>query len=192
MGGWIASGYEGDYTQISMPGDTTCGGDRAPGSPVGNCHTVIYTDAPPDASALKGWAGVVWQYPANNWGTSPGLAVPPGATAVTFYARGATGQEKVAFGVGGVGFGGVPTTAAPCLDTVSQSLPKATLSTTWTQYVISLDGQTYPGGVIGGFTWIGAAADGPADASAVTFYIDDIQWVASVPDAGVVDSGDGG
>jgi hypothetical protein len=168
-----------------MPADITCGGDRAPGTPVGSCHTVIYTDAPPDASALKGWAGVVWQFPANNWGTSPGLAVPAGATAVTFYARGATGQEKVAFDVGGIGFGTPPTTAAPCVDTVSDGLPKTTLSTTWTQYTISLSGQTYPGGVIGGFTWIGAAADSPPDASAITFYIDDIQWVASVPDAGV-------
>jgi hypothetical protein len=107
---------------------------------------------------------------------------------VTFYARGATGQEKVAFDVGGIG---PASSTAPCADGVTGTLPKTTLSSTWTQYVIPLTG-TYPGGVIAGFTWIGAAADGPADASAVTFYIDDIQWVASVPDAGVVDSGDGG
>src|SRR6202020_3363662 len=112
------------------------------------------------SAALKGWAGVVWQYPANNWGTSPGLAVPAGATAVTFYARGGSGQEKVAFDVGGIG----PASAtAPCADGVTGTLAKTTLSSTWTQYVIPLNGP-YPGGVIAGFTWIGAAADGPADA----------------------------
>jgi hypothetical protein len=136
---------------------------------------MIYTTTP-DAGQGKGWSGVVWQYPVNNWGGAPGYLIPPGATKVTFYARGATGTESVSFNVGGIGFGGIPTPSAPCVDTVQGSVPKTTLSTTWTQYTIDITGQTYAGGVLNGFSWVAGAVDQPTTVSEVTFYIDDIQW----------------
>jgi hypothetical protein len=157
-----------------MPGDTTCGGNRAPGTPVGSCHTVIYTTTP-DAGLGKGWSGVVWQYPTNNWGGAAGYLIPPGATKVTFYARGATGKESVSFNVGGIG-GGLPTASAPCVDTVQGAVPKTTLSTTWTQYTIDITGQTYAGGVLNGFAWVAGAVDQPTTVGEITFYVDDIQW----------------
>jgi len=169
---------------------TTACPTRAPGNPAGSCHAVTYVTTP-DAGEGMGWAGVVWQHPANNWGTQPGYLIPPGAEAVTFYAQGATGTEQVAFAVGGIGYGQIPTTTAPCEDTVNASLPTTALTTTWTQYTITLSGQTYAGGVLNGFSWSAAADKQSATATEATFYIDDIQWVVSPtsPDAGSPDAG---
>ena len=47
-------------------------------------------------------------------------------------------------------------------------------TTTWTQYTISLEGATYPSGVLGAFVWVATAADGGNDN--IKFYIDDLQW----------------
>jgi hypothetical protein len=44
-----------------------------------------------------GWAGAFWQYPANNWGSHGGYPIPPGATKVSFWARGEGGGELVLF-----------------------------------------------------------------------------------------------
>jgi hypothetical protein len=187
-GAFVSSGYEGDYSAITVT--ATCP-TRAPGTPAGDCHTVIYNTLP-DAGLGLGWAGVVWQHPANNWGSQPGYLIPPGAQAVTFYAQGATGTENVGFAVGGMG---TPSTATPCVDTVTSTLAAVTLSTTWTQYTLPLSSQTYAGGVLNGFSWSAAADKQSATVTNATFYIDDIQWVvsASTPDAGPPDAGpDGG
>jgi hypothetical protein len=165
-----------------MPAGTTCGGNRSSASAMGACHTVIYTITPdgglPETGGGTGagWAGVVWQYPANNWGSGPGYLIPAGATTVSFWAKGATGTEVVAFGAGGIGYGGIPTSAAPCEDTVNGSLDKTTLSTTWTHYNIPIPNAVYAGGVISGFSWTAGSADQPTGTAEVTFYIDDIEW----------------
>jgi hypothetical protein len=122
-----------------------------------------------------GYGQVVWQYPADNWGASPGYRIPSGATKVSFYARGVTGHEVVAFGVGSPPVS-VPVSGIPCYDTVNVAFPKQTLSTAWTHIVIPLNGQTYPYGVLDAFSWLAVAKDQPTSVTSVTFYIDAIEW----------------
>ena len=55
---------------------------RAPGA-MGDCYTVTYRPG------VKRFAGIFWQYPHNNWGYWPGHQIAPGATRITFRARGA-------------------------------------------------------------------------------------------------------
>jgi hypothetical protein len=177
-GKFVPSGYEGDYMAVTMPLDPTCGGNRSSASAMGNCHPVTYKPLAA-GPGVAGWAGVLWQHPANNWGTAAGYAIPTGATKVSFWARGDLGGEVATFIVG---FAVTPTPTSPCVDTVSGSL-RQTLTTTWTHYTIPFAGQ-YGVGVISPFGYVIGAADQPArDAGAADaglpstlFYIDDIQW----------------
>jgi hypothetical protein len=170
---FVASGFMGDgesqgplTIKPSTPGDSTdCNGDRPSTTAAGICHMVTYV--PPDP-AVKGWAGIYWQYPDGNWGTIPGYSLPSGATRVTFQAKGSKGGEVISFFVGGI-----INPMNPYSDTVKASV-KVTLTNAWAPYVIDLTGQSYTS-VLGGFGWSMAADD--AKASSGVFYIDDIQWV---------------
>jgi hypothetical protein len=122
---------------------------------------------PPDP-AVKGWAGIYWQYPDKNWGTIPGFNIPAGATRVTFQAKGSKGGEKLSFFVGGIA-----NTMNPYSDTLKATVV-VTLTDAWAPYTIDLAGQSYSA-VLGGFGWSMAAAD--AKAASGVFFIDDIQWV---------------
>ncbi|MEJ2128188.1 MAG: glycoside hydrolase family 2 TIM barrel-domain containing protein [Woeseiaceae bacterium] len=51
-------------------------------------------------SGRRGWAGVAWQHPANNWGDMDGGFDLTGASALEFWVRGESGGEKASFGVG--------------------------------------------------------------------------------------------
>jgi hypothetical protein len=114
-----------------------------------------------------GWAEVVWQYPANNWGNlGGGYPIPLGANTISYWARGKDGGEKVRFLTGeGQGFAVFP--GATCSDYVAATSTTATFPATpaWTHYTIdvtdlgySATGITpgqgaggYFGGVIGAF-----------------------------------------
>lgn len=133
---------------------------------VGECYKFSF-----QASMLEGtgaYGGVFWQNMANNWGTSPGTKVAAGATKVKFKAWGAAGGESVTFNAGGIS-GGL------CTDSVSlgNGTPQ-TLTTTPTEYEVSLAGQSYPNGIIGGFVWSTAVT---SVEEMVVFYVDEIQWV---------------
>jgi hypothetical protein len=134
------------------PGDAGDGGAAS----AAKCWAITYTPA-----KMTDWAGVDWQYPANNWGTMPGRVIPAGATKVSFYAWGAKGGEKVGFNVGyGVtspdGFGA----------TLNQ-----VLTTTPTQYSISLAGLQYTcNSARMGFGWTTSGG------SPVSFFIDSVVW----------------
>jgi hypothetical protein len=140
----------------------TCSGNRSPPA-VGVCYSVTYT---PLATGV-GWAGVYWQHPLNNWGADPGYAIPAGATKVTLWAKGAAGGESVKFVAGGIA-GGVYQDALPSTSTT------AVLTTTWTQYTITLPATPPYGMVLGGFAWSAGAQAGPP--APVTFSIDSIEW----------------
>ncbi len=89
----------------------------------GNCWKVTYMPFPrtlepgPAPGLMKvgggpgfGWAGALWQYPRNNWGANGGgYPIPPGASRISFWARGAVGGERVLFFTG-TGLG------SPCSD----------------------------------------------------------------------------
>jgi hypothetical protein len=177
---YATSGYEGDAVSadaITLPRDTTCSGDRSTPGAVGACHTVVYTPLPygqpiGNGTTAMGWAGVAWQYPADNWGTQPGYAIPAGAKSVTFSARGMAGGEVVSFWFGGSGSGA----SALCSDPLSGGI-HIKLTTSWTTHSIPLNGPYAPA-VLTAFGFSVSKSDQPAPAGAlpVTFYVDDIRW----------------
>ena len=175
---YASSGYEGDAVYggaITLSHDTTCGQNRSSADALGVCHTILYT---PIGYGMQlgagmtamGWAGVAWQYPADNWGTQPGYAIPPGAKTVSFSARGAAGGEVVSFWFGGSG------SYDPCADPLSGNL-QITLSTSWTAYSIPVSGPYAPAVLTGfGFSVSKSSQTALPQAQAITFYVDDIRW----------------
>jgi hypothetical protein len=115
--------------------------------------------------------------PQANWGTVADAGIDlSGATALTFWARGESGGEKIDFFLAGVGrdaefgFATAPhPDSSPRLPSLGSSF---TLTTSWQQYTISLTGAdlTY---VLGGFAWVATSDDNPSGA---TFFLDDIQY----------------
>ena len=168
---FVASGFMGDG---ETPGNITmlpakatdssdCHGNRATPTAAGTCHEVTY--APP-LSGGKGWGGVYWQYPIDNWGIHPGYAMPPGATKVTFWAKGALGGEQVTFLAGGIASAG-----NPYQDTVKSQV-SPTLTVDWASYAIAVTGQSYTQ-VLGGFGWTMTATSASGGAH---FFIDGMRW----------------
>lgn len=112
--------------------------------------------------------------PQLNFGTVPNAGVDlQGATALTFWARGSRGKERVQFFVAGVGRNpdsGAPT--APYPDSSPVIKRTIVLSRQWTQYRIDLTGRNLRY-VLGGFGWAASADDNPAG---VVIFLDDIQY----------------
>ena len=144
------SGYMGDG-EDGLIESTPC--PLRPSMGLGTCHRFAWTPGE------KGWAGVFWQFPDGNWGTTGGLAMPSGAQTVRFTAWGQTGTEVVTFGAG---MGDV--------DGFSAELSAVSLTDTPTEYVIDLSGVNYQE-IVGGFVW---TCD--QSASEVVFYVDEIRW----------------
>jgi hypothetical protein len=146
------------------PSDPTdCSGDRS-GPGIGTCYTFTYT---PVMGGL-GWGGVYWQYPANNWGGKPGLDVAPGATKVTFWAKGAAGGEVLEMVAGGIGGAG-----AMYSDPIKAD-QKFTLTSSWVEYTLPLPAMSYSP-VLGGLAWSMGVASIPSGSAG--FKIDSMQWV---------------
>lgn len=118
---------------------------------------------PPEASA-----------PLPNFGELPDAGVDlSGATALSFWARGVTGNERVEFFMGGVGRD--PGTGQPIAPFPgSTTVVKRTVSLTqhWRRYSIDLAG-TNLSYVLGGFGWVASA---PANPTGAVFFIDDIEY----------------
>lgn len=126
----------------------------------GPCLRVIYK-----ATGPKGWAGIYWQDPANNWGDVPGRAGYDlrGATKLTFWAKGENGGERVhEFRVGGI-VGQYP-------DSDVANLSNVRLSRDWKQYTIDLSKKDLRH-IIAGFGIFVSKAENPSGA---TIYLDDI------------------
>ena len=150
---------EAGPADVSMSdGSARDGGMRIP---TAKCWTVTYTSTPSEAGVM-GWAGVDWQFPANNWGTLNGRVIPRGATRVRVTAWGAAGGEVVSFNVG-YGF------VSP--DLFGVTLANQILTTTPTTYDLDLTGIDYTcPSVRMGFGWTVAGT------TPVKFYIDHIEW----------------
>jgi len=92
---FIPSGWLGDYGDLKYDG--ACKEDPYLGD---TCIKIVYTGK---ASNGARWAGIYWQYPANNWGTIDKGYDLSKATKLTFWARGANGGERIEeFKVGGI------------------------------------------------------------------------------------------
>lgn len=169
---FVPTGFMGDstasMTAITLAHDTTtCKSPRETGAG-GDCFTATW--APTVGDAGSAWAGVYWQSPANNWGAKPGKPIAAGAQKVSFYAAGAVGGETIQLCAGGINAAGA-TATLPYSDSFTVKQPAITLTTSWTQYEISLQGTSYTT-VLGGFCWVASTTA----SESVTFYIDDIQW----------------
>ncbi len=117
------------------------------------------------------WAGVYWQHPAYNWGDRPGGYDLTGARALTFWAKGQNGGEKISFKIGGVGCAGdYPDSLCPVR--VFDPAPTV-LTDTWTVYTVPLSADLDLDSLVGGFMWAASKDDNPYGA---TFYLDDIQY----------------
>src|SRR5947199_339925 len=79
-----------------------------------------------------GWAGIVWQHPAGDWGDRAGGWDLRGAKKLTFWARGEGGGEVVNFELGLLGKG------KKYQDSASAKLAGVKLTREWKQYEITL------------------------------------------------------
>lgn len=109
-----------------------------------------------------GWAGVVWQHPANAWGDNPGGRNLTGAHQLSFWARGEKGGETVSFGVGIIG------DDKPFPDTAHARREGVRLGREWTRYTIDLDGHDLSR-ITSGFFFSVAGSGAPT-----VFYLDDL------------------
>jgi hypothetical protein len=115
--------------------------------------------------------------PQPNFGAIPHAGIDlTGATALTFWARGAVGNERVDFFTGGIGYD--PATQAPTAP-YPDSAPRApapgslvTLSKDWQKFTIDLTGRPM-NYVLAGFAWVADTTNNPGGA---VFFLDDIQF----------------
>ena len=92
---FIPSGWLGDYGDLKYDGASK--EDPYLGD---TCIKIVYSGK---ASNGARWAGIYWQYPANNWGTVDKGYDLSKATKLTFWARGAKGGERIEeFKMGGI------------------------------------------------------------------------------------------
>ena len=149
--GYIPSGYMGETASIKI--DPASATDPHAGK---TCMKVTYDKG--DA-----WGGVFWQSPADDWGAKPGGLDLTGAKTLSFWAKGAKGGEKVAFGMGGIA------RDQPYFDTAEKNLETA-LTGEWKRYEIDLTGLDLSR-IKSGFRWSLAGQGEP-----VVFYLDDVKY----------------
>ncbi|MGI4789728.1 MAG: hypothetical protein ACRYFS_12855 [Janthinobacterium lividum] len=149
---YVPAGYMGNTSAIKMDPASTVQPHSGK-----TCLKVEYT-------AKDQWGGVVWQHPANDWGSKPGGWNLTGAKQLSFWARGAKGGETVSFSFGLIG------KDKPHHDSGSGKLDKAVLTTAWKHYTISLAGKNLTQ-IKTGYAWVAASTGAP-----ITFYLDDIEY----------------
>lgn len=121
-GPWAASGWMGSTDKLKMDEAST------ENPKIGKeCTKVTF-------AGESGWAGVVWQHPAGDWGDAPGGFDLTGASKLTFWARGKSGGEKVTLGIGNI--------SKPKIyhDTFTDK-KELTLTREWQQFEIDLSGK---------------------------------------------------
>ncbi|HWZ90948.1 MAG TPA: hypothetical protein VNW92_18935, partial [Polyangiaceae bacterium] len=145
--------------------------DRSP-TMIGGCSKYTYTPATPAT-----WAGVAYNRGYNGFGSTghAPVCLADGATAITFYAKGAVGGEVVGFSGG---------------TAMAQTI---TLTNAWALYTISVSGLQYNTDATGledGFFWKVA----PVGSVGVltSFYVDSIQYVGSPGTGGTGGTGGSG
>jgi len=150
------SGWMGDYRDLIMQAD--CKTNPHSGN---SCIAITYTA---NASKYAGWAGMIWQCPANNGGELDGGYDLTGARKLSFWARGEKGGEFIeAFKFGG--------TLGPYPDSGSTGIYRIALKKEWTYYEIDLThcDTSYISGL---FLWAASKFRNPRG---MTFYLDDIK-----------------
>lgn len=149
---FFPSGWMGDAKSVKMQEDCTTNPHSGK-----TCLRVEY-------GAPAGWAGVVWQHPANDWGDAPGGWNLTGAKRLSFWARGEKGGEVVSFEFGLLG------ADKKVRDTASGKLADVKLTADWKQFSIDLAGKDLSR-IKTGFAWVVAGQGAP-----VAFYLDDVRY----------------
>ena len=149
---YIWSGWMGDYHAIAI--DEKCTDRPHSGA---TCMKAEFR-------APRGFGGVVWQDPPDDWGNAPGGLNITGAKKLSFSARGDQGGEKVSFKLGIIG------KDKKFHDSDEADLNNVILSTDWKQYEINLAGKDLSC-IKTGFVWVLGANGKP-----VTFYLDDVRY----------------
>ena len=154
---FIPSGWMGDCADIKY-------NDSCTNTPQSRrtCIRVTYTA---QSKSGAGWAGIYFQEPANNWGSTKGGFDLTGAKKLTFWARGENGGETIAE----VKMGGI---RGEFSDTATSSIGPITLTPEWQQYTIDLKDEDMSL-VIGGFAFVISSMDNP---NGCTFYLDEIAY----------------
>jgi hypothetical protein len=166
----------------------------------GYCYSFQYVGSAPYTTPISkstgvcNWAGLFFQYPDNNWGTSPGLLVQSGKLSkVSFQVAVGAGTETMTFQIGGIGSpplpdGGPappPPGACPPADTpvppnydLVNNVTMQIVGTDWQKFEIPLQGRDpsapLPASttLIGAFSWALSATPGLPK----TVYLDDIVY----------------
>ena len=154
---YTTTGFMGAFWAVDLVGIESPNGACA-----GIGHRFTF-DPPPIAL----WAGVAWQYPANNWGAEPGLQIAPGGEYVEFMAWSDKPGTKASFAVGSVD-----------IDGFSVELANVELTLEPTYYQIPLKGITYDEVVIP-FNWTMSQTAGPTEPR--DLFLADINWVGPPP-----------
>jgi hypothetical protein len=155
---FIPSGWMGDYSAIRI--DENCTENPKEGK---NCLKFTYSGKPTQGA---NWAGVYFQNPANNWGSTDGGYNLTGAKKLRFFARGDKGGEIVEFKMGGING-----TAFSDSDGASTGL--VTLTKEWQQFEIDLSALDLSY-IMGGFCWVARGEDNPEGFS---LYLDEVAYV---------------
>lgn len=115
-------------------------------------------------SGNKGWSGIMWQNPPNNWGEFDGGYDLTRAGKLTFWARGDKGGEIVEFKVGGV--------ASTYLDSLNLTSGDLVLQKEWIKYVFHLEkfSRQY---ISGGFGFVVTKEE---NSKGCIFYLDEIKY----------------
>lgn len=154
--------------------------DRAPGAR-GACFVFDYVPGP------NLFAGVYFQYPANNWGADPGLPVHADKfNQVSFkYAVGDGNQTSLQFAIGGIGYpmhtdadimGGITNSD----QFTSEDVPGSKPDGTWQSMTLRIQPAQLPNitNIIGAFAWYASYPMG-SDYNTLpptTLYLDDIVY----------------
>lgn len=148
-------GFMGDFNSIHLNYHSSMNPFEG-----GSCVEIKYS-----ADGPKGWAGIYWLYPNNNWGNQASGRNLVGANKLTFHARGERGGEKAEFKIGGV--------TGKYEDSVNP--PKTILvilTSEWKEYTITLNDLDLSN-VFGGFCWVTNTAQNP---KGCTIYLDKIEY----------------
>ncbi len=153
---YIPSGWMGDYGDIKINARWKKKPKKGK-----TCFQIKYTAQRKQGA---GWAGIYWQNPANNWGTSKGGYNISGAKKLFFYARGEKGGETVEFKFGGI--------TGQYSDSASGTTGPIELTKKWKLYEIDLEDMDLSF-IIGGFCVVFSGQQNPDGA---TFYIDEVYY----------------
>lgn len=154
---YIPSGWMGDYGDLKLNDNFTK--DCVEGK---SCIEIRYS-----AESKQGanWSGMYWQHPANNWGNKPGGYDLTGYKRLTFWAKGAKGNEYISeFKIGGI--------TGTFNDSDSVAIGPVTLTKAWQKYTIDLKDRDLSK-IIGGFCWAASKDD---NFDGWTIYLDEIRF----------------